>query len=391
MGQTGRGMRVAIIGGGVIGCLTALCLHRLGARPVVLERGQTGHQSSWAGAGILCPIHPWLYPDSLTHFVEYSLNLYPALNRDLYHLTGRSMQWRKSGLMIPIFADDRVQHQAQAIAWSKRFGWQLEQLDTQQVLKAEATMSADVEGALLWPDVGQVRNPRLLQAARQALDISGVEVREQCEVTSLLESDSRVTGLRLADGSVLAADAVLLAAGSWSGELAEQWGISLPVEPVKGQIVLLKDEPGKVKHIIKHDDAYLVPRVDGHILVGASMERVGFCGGNTEPVVNKLLEATRRMVPGLKDAAVVEQWMGFRPGSPDGLPYLGPVTGRPGLWVASGHYRNGVVLAPGSAELMSRWMIGEAPALDMSDFRVDRPLCESAAVGFPQRPELNRD
>ncbi|TLS67676.1 glycine oxidase ThiO [Mariprofundus erugo] len=378
-------MRVAVIGGGVVGCLTALYLHRLGAKPVVIERGRTGQESSWAGAGILCPIHPWLYPDSLSHFVDYSLNLYPALNRDLYHLTGMSIQWRKSGLMIPLFSDDRVNHQAQAIAWSQQFGWQLDLLNRQQAVDAEPTLSPEVDGALLWPEVGQVRNPRLLQAARKALELSGVEIREMCEVTSLLEAGGRATGLMLADGSSIEADAVLLAAGSWSGELAEQWGISLPVEPVKGQIVLLKDTPGKLAHIVKHDDAYLVPRVDGHILIGASMERVGFSKGNTEPVVNRLLEATWRMAPGLKDAEIVEQWMGFRPGTPDGLPYLGPVNGRPGLWVATGHYRNGVVLAPGTAELMSRWMMGEEPAVDVTGFRIDRPVYESAAVGFPDR------
>ncbi|WP_238701231.1 glycine oxidase ThiO [Mariprofundus erugo] len=385
MSQTGAGMRVAVIGGGVVGCLTALYLHRLGAKPVVIERGRTGQESSWAGAGILCPIHPWLYPDSLSHFVDYSLNLYPALNRDLYHLTGMSIQWRKSGLMIPLFSDDRVNHQAQAIAWSQQFGWQLDLLNRQQAVDAEPTLSPEVDGALLWPEVGQVRNPRLLQAARKALELSGVEIREMCEVTSLLEAGGRATGLMLADGSSIEADAVLLAAGSWSGELAEQWGISLPVEPVKGQIVLLKDTPGKLAHIVKHDDAYLVPRVDGHILIGASMERVGFSKGNTEPVVNRLLEATWRMAPGLKDAEIVEQWMGFRPGTPDGLPYLGPVNGRPGLWVATGHYRNGVVLAPGTAELMSRWMMGEEPAVDVTGFRIDRPVYESAAVGFPDR------
>ncbi|TLS76256.1 glycine oxidase ThiO [Mariprofundus erugo] len=378
-------MRVAVIGGGVVGCLTALYLHRLGAKPVVIERGRTGQESSWAGAGILCPIHPWLYPDSLSHFVDYSLNLYPALNRDLYHLTGMSIQWRKSGLMIPLFSDDRVNHQAQAIAWSQQFGWQLDLLNRQQAVAAEPTLSPEVDGALLWPEVGQVRNPRLLQAARKALELSGVEIREMCEVTSLLEAGGRATGLMLADGSSIEADAVLLAAGSWSGMLAEQWGISLPVEPVKGQIVLLKDTPGKLAHIVKHDDAYLVPRVDGHILIGASMERVGFSKGNTEPVVNRLLEATCRMAPGLKDAEIVEQWMGFRPGTPDGLPYLGPVNGRPGLWVATGHYRNGVVLAPGTAELMSRWMMGEEPAVDVTGFRIDRPVYESAAVGFPDR------
>ena len=229
-----------------------------------------------------------------------------------------------------------------------------------------------------------MRNPRLLAAARQALEICRVPIREQAEVTGLNENaQGEIISVTLANGETIGADAVLLAAGSWSGKLAGQIGLNLPVEPVKGQIVLLKDEPGRVNHIIKHDDAYMVPRVDGHILVGASMERVGFQTGTTAEVVNQLLESTYRITPGLKHAQIVQRWMGFRPGSPDGMPYLGPVNGHPGLWVATGHYRNGVALAPGTAEVMSRWIMGEMPQSDLSDFRVNRPAIDTDKVGFP--------
>jgi len=376
-------MRVAIIGGGVIGCLTALFLHRLGARPIIIERGQVGRESSWAGAGILCPIHPWLYPDSLTHFVEASIALYPDLSRDLMMMTGQSIQWRKSGLLVPFFADDRVQHKQQAIDWSERFGWQLDVLDSGATRQAEPSLSETVEGSLLWPAVGQVRNPRLLQACRAALELLDVEIREQCEVTGISEVNGRVNGLTMADGSQLDADAVLLAAGSWSGELCKQWGLQLPVKPVKGQIVLLKDKPGKMTHIIKHDDAYFVPRVDGRVLVGASMEHVGFQRGTSDEVINDLMQAAERIVPGFSGAEVEHQWMGFRPGTPDGLPLLGPVPGHDGLWVSTGHYRNGVVLAPGTADIMSRWITGESPSIDMSDFHVDRPAVNDPTLGFP--------
>lgn len=386
MGGTwqGSGKRVAVIGGGAIGCLTALYLHRLGASPIVLERGDTGRESSWAGAGILCPIHPWLYPDSFTRLIDDSLARFGEMSGLLEELSGQSIEWCKSGLMIPLFEDDRIHHRDAALAWSERFGWQVEQLDSIQTREHEPTISPEVAGALLWPEVGQVRNPRLLAAARKALAVCNVPVREQAEVTGLgFDSHGAVSSVQLADGETIQADAVLLAAGSWSGELAERIGLSLPVEPVKGQIVLLKDEPGRVRHIVKHDDAYLVPRLDGHILVGASMERVGFQRGTTEEVVNNLLEATWRITPGLKGAQIVQQWMGFRPGSPDGMPYLGEVAAHPGLWIASGHYRNGVALAPGTAEIMSRWIMGEGLAMDLSDFRIDRPVIETAQVGLP--------
>jgi glycine oxidase len=259
-----NGKRVAVIGGGIIGCLTALYLQRLGARPFILERGQIGQESSWAGAGILCPIHPWLYPDSFNRLVDYSLALYPKLSEQLQADTGLSIQWRKCGLMIPIFADDRRQHTQQALAWSQRFGWKVEHLDGSAARSAESVLAADVSEALLWPHVGQVRNPRLLQAVRRALDLSGVQIHEQAEVTGLLEgANSHISGVRLANGQQFEADAVLLAAGSWSGELAAQMDLDLSVEPVKGQIVLLRDRPGKMCAVIQHDDAYFVPRSDG--------------------------------------------------------------------------------------------------------------------------------
>jgi len=382
--RQGSGKRVAVVGGGVIGCLTALYLHKLGADPIILEKGNTGRESSWAGAGILCPIHPWLYPDSFTHLVNASLSMFPAMNAMLEEQSGLKTEWLSCGLMIPIFADDRIHHRENALNWSQRFGWKVEELDSKQSCALEPTMSNQVSGSLLWPEVGQVRNPRLLAAVKQALENNNIPIREQAEVIGIGKNgQGDVSSVDLAGGESIEVDAVLLAAGSWSGELARQIGLELPVEPVKGQIVLLKDEPGKVKSIIKHDDVYLVPRVDGRILVGASMERVGFEPGTTESVVNNLLEATYRITPGLKDAEIIEQWMGFRPGSPDGMPYMGPVDAHPGLWVATGHYRNGVALAPGTADIMSRWIMGESPSMDLSDFRVNRPVVHQSKVGFP--------
>jgi len=138
-----------------------------------------------------------------------------------------------------------------------------------------------------------------------------------------------------------------------------------------------------MQHIVKHDRVYFVPRRDGRILVGASMENVGFRRGNTVDVIRRLMQALTDIAPGLGDAEVERQWMGFRPGSPDGLPYLGPVPAMPGLWVASGHYRNGVALAPVTARIMSDWIMGHPPEMDMSPFRVDREVPVSAVLGYP--------
>lgn len=377
-------MRVVVIGGGVIGCLTACHLKQLGMDATVVERGTAGRESSWAGAGILCPIHPWLYPDAFTHLIDASLAMYPKFQVDIEAKTGISIEWRKSGLLIPFFDDDKTDHWQAAIDWSNRFDWKIEELTTAQSLEREPTLSPNVTKSLLWPEVGQLRNPRLMAAVRVWMAQLGVETVEHAEVTGLLRKGNAVAGVVCADGREISADQVLLAGGSWSGELATQMGFELPVKPVKGQIVLLKGAPGLMHSIVKHDDAYFVPRDDGRILVGASMEFVGFEPGTTDEVIGNLMSSMARIAPGLKSLEVEQKWMGFRPGSPDGMPYLGPVEAIPGLWVASGHYRNGVALAPITAAIMSQWMAGNNPDIDFSTFAVDRVEVQSSVVGFPK-------
>ena len=377
-------MKVVVIGGGIIGCLTACFLKQRGADVVVLERGKAGQEASWAGAGILCPIHPWLYPDSFTHLIDASLAMYPAFQEQLKSDTGMSIEWQKSGLLVPFFTDDKNNHKQAALDWSERFNWDVEELDGQQTLALEPTLSHQNTGSLRWPEVAQVRNPRLLKAVRIWMDKLGVELHEHAEVTSLIMQQDMLSGVQCADEKRFTANQVLLASGSWSGELAEQLGFALPVKPVKGQIVLLKGKPRLMKSIVKHDDAYFVPRADGRVLVGASMEFVGFERGNTEQITEQLMASMQKIAPGLQGLEVEHQWMGFRPGSPDGLPYLGDVSNVKGLWVASGHYRNGVALAPITAEVMSCKMMGEAVQVDCSDFSVDRAIPETSALGFPQ-------
>ncbi len=384
---------VAIVGGGVIGCLTAIELRRAGLRPVVIERGEAGREASWAGAGILCPIQPWLYPDAFTRLAMASLAMWPDLARELEARTGIATQWRRTGLTIPFFAEDAAAERDEALAWSRRFGWRVEELDAAAARAREPVLAADVRQALCWPDVAQVRNPRLLRAVRARMRALEIPLCEGREVVAPVEADGRVAGVRLAGGGEVRAPHVLLAAGSWSGELARRFGVALPVEPVKGQIALLRASPGRVRGIIKHPSVYFVPRVDGRVLVGASMERVGFTRGTTAREIARLLAAMRRIAPGLADAPVEREWMGFRPGTPDGLPCLGPVRGRKGLWVASGHYRNGVLLAPASARLMAGWIADGRPpapfsAADMPCFDPLRVFDEDARIGFPQQPAV---
>ncbi|MDQ6994169.1 MAG: glycine oxidase ThiO [Mariprofundaceae bacterium] len=378
-------MKVIVIGGGIIGCLTACFLKQRGADVVVLERGKTGQEASWAGAGILCPIHPWLYPDAFSHLMDASLALYPDLQATLMEETGIDPEWLQSGLMIPLFDDDVIHHRDDALAWSKKFDWHVDILDAQAAKQQEPCLnSAHLDGALLWKDVAQIRNPRLLQAVRVWMKKLAIEIHEHDEVSSLIESSTgKVCGVKNSQGMAYYGDAVLLAGGSWTGELAKNMGFSLPVQPVKGQMLLLKGQPNLVRHIIKHDDAYFVPRKDGRILVGASMEFVGFERGNTANIMQHLKDSIQKLTPSLAGLDIEHQWMGFRPGTPDGLPFLGAITEKEGLWVASGHYRNGVGLAPITAQVMSQYMLGETPDVDLTAFDAQRSMPEHSAIGFP--------
>jgi len=373
-------MRTVVIGGGIIGCLTACRLRQHGVAVTLIESGEIGRKASWAGAGILCPIQPWLYPDAFTALIQSSLDLYPELQAYLRDQTGVDVGWRRSGMVVPFFADEP--HWQAALDWSHRFGWQVEQQDAATARKAEPTLARSVQRALLWPKVAQLRNPRLLKAVQQWMVQLGVNVRSNSEVTRLLVREGAMCGVALADGDDVDAERVLLAAGSWSDALLAPLGVSLSIRPVKGQIVLLATEPGTVRHIVKHDDIYLVPRDDGRVLVGATMEDVGFREGNSVAEVHGLLDGVVRMFPGLASALIEQQWMGFRPGSPDGLPFLGEVAAISGLFVASGHYRNGVALAPITAQCMAELMVDRPLSVDLTPFSLTRKIDLSTKVGY---------
>jgi len=373
-------MHVIVVGGGIIGCLTACRLRQRQVEVTLIERGHLGREASWAGAGILCPIQPWLYPDHFTELIQSSLTLYPDLQSELSDCTGMDIEWRRCGMMVPFFGDEP--HWQAAIDWSQRFGWQLQQLDGTSALQAEPTLATTVQRALLWPQVAQLRNPRLLKAVQQWMAQLGVCVLNQSEVTQLNVVNGIMQGVTLADGTNVDGERLLLAAGSWSDGLLKPLGAKLSIRPVKGQIVLLQTKPKSVRHIVKHDALYLVPREDGRLLVGATMEDVGFRSGNTVAEVHGLLHGVMRMFPGLAACEIERQWMGFRPGSPDGMPFLGKLPGVKGLFIASGHYRNGVALAPITARCMAEWIVDGKPSFDLTPFSPSRTVDFSTSVGY---------
>jgi glycine oxidase len=363
---------VVVIGGGLIGMLTARLLNGAGLSVTLLERGQTGRESSWAGGGILSPLHPWRYPDAVSALADWSQRHYERLAEDLARETGIDPEWTRSGLLVldPEAGDA-------ALSWCKRWGQPATPLSDEGLRAAEPALGETVAAqALLLEQVAQIRNPRLVKALRRSLDLRGVRVVEQTEVQGLDITGARVQAVRTEDVRYTA-DAVVVTAGAWTATLVDMPSDDFAIEPVRGQMLLLRGEPGFLKRIVLSGDRYLIPRRDGRILVGSTVERVGFDKTTTDEAHEDLRAAAIALIPELERFEVERHWAGLRPGSPRGIPYIGPHPGLGGLYINAGHYRNGVVLGLASARLLADLLTGAPAPLPAEPYRVPDSHIES--------------
>jgi glycine oxidase len=343
-----------IVGGGVIGCATALELASAGARVTLLDRGRLGGESSWAGAGLLYPLLPWDYREEVTRLTSLGRALYPEWIARLRQLSGVDPQYRESGLLVlPPYDRDR------ALAWAAAHHDTVAEVSPRLVEPALAQA-----GKALWlPQVAQVRNPRLLRALREALLALGVTIREAVEVVELQRSARRLTAVGTRDGASLAAGQIIVAAGAWTPAVLGPVGAALPVRPVRGQILLYKAERPILRRMLLAEGTYLIPRDDGHILVGSTLEEVGFDKSVTQDAQQALQRRAETMLPQLAALEPVQHWAGLRPGSPDNVPVIARHPEVENLWVASGHFRYGVTMAPASARLLGDLLLGRPPVL----------------------------
>ncbi|MDX1297260.1 MAG: glycine oxidase ThiO [Pseudomonas sp.] len=355
--------KMIVVGGGVLGMLSAFRLAESGRGVVLLEVGRFGAESSWAGGGIVSPLYPWRYSPAVTALAHWSQDFYPRLAEQLLAQTQIDPDVYVTGLYWLDLDDE-----AEALAWAQREGRALQPVDMPTVQRAVPALAAGFGRAVQMADVANVRNPRLVKALRAALQqMPNVTVHEQCAVSGFIRDGGRITGVQTAQGD-MQADQVVLTAGAWSGELMKTLGIELPVAPVKGQMILYKCAEDFLPAMVLARGRYAIPRRDGHILVGSTLEHAGFDKTPTEDALASLQASAVDLLPALADAERVGHWAGLRPGSPEGIPYIGPVPGHAGLWLNCGHYRNGLVLAPASCQLLADLMLGREPIVDPAPY-----------------------
>ncbi|APR83549.1 Glycine oxidase ThiO [Minicystis rosea] len=368
---------VVLIGGGVIGCATALTLARRGVRAIVLERGTTRTEQpgetgvpSWAAAGILSAQVATKTDGPLSRLCVASRALYPAFAERIRSLTGRDVELRSAGVLRPAWSAAELADLRAEIAWQERVGLRVEHLDAAATRALEPALSHEIAGSVRFPDDPRIDPPALLAALRDAIERAGAELRFGAEAQRVIERDGRARGVVLRDGTIVEADTVVVTAGAWSS-LVE--GTTLPtdaVRPARGQIVELR-VPEQILRGVVEGDVYLSPRDDGRILVGSTVEHVGFQPVTTAVTVRDLITAAIRLAPALENAAFSRAWGGLRPYAADELPILGP-TAIEGLLVATAHFRNGVVLAPVTADVITATILGEPVAHDVAAFSPSR-------------------
>lgn len=347
--------------------LTARELRLSGVATTLLERRETGRESTWAGGGILSPLYPWRYADAVTRLAAWGQERYGAVCAELRELTGVAPEWTQSGLLILDTEDDQ-----QAEAWAQAHGRSLERIDGALVRQLEPGLADPPASALWLADVAQVRNPRMARALRLDLDRLGVDVREFTPAESLVERGERILGVRVREG-LLEAERVVVCAGAWSAESLADSGIELQVRPVRGQMILFHAAPGQLRCITLAADRYTIPRQDGRVLMGSTLEEVGFDKLTTEQARDELYQLAISRFPALAACPLERHWAGLRPSSPSGIPFIGPHPRIQGLFINSGHFRNGVVLGLASARLAADLVLGREPILDPAPYALHAP------------------
>jgi len=338
-----------IIGGGVIGLSTAQTLLQAGYRVTLLDRGLVGQESSWAGAGILSPLCPWDYPNEVTQLTTRGAALFSAWAQMLFAETGIDPEYEVSGMLILPPFDLALARQWCAVH--------------------EVVLNSGGEESLLLPHVAQVRNPRLIQALRNHVEMLGGNIVEQCEVRGISVNASSVQSITTSRGE-FNADNFIVSAGAWSTQVLGQYALQLDIKPMRGQMLLYKFDSPPLRNIVLQEGMYIIPRRDGHVLVGSTLEDVGFDKSTTDTARDLLRQRAELLLPALRGMSIIKHWSGLRPASPNNIPTIGRHPQLENLYINSGHFRYGVTMAPASAEILLNEITGAPQALEVAPYQM---------------------
>ena len=346
-----------IAGGGAVGLASAQILLKAGYSVTLVERGEVGREASWAGGGILSPLCPWDYREPVTRLALRGMEMFGEEAAALQAATGIDPEFQRSGMLVlPPFISGL------AGQWCAQHRFALQQVNLADYLPA-------MQGAgMLLPDVAQVRNPRLMQALRRHVEMLGGTILEHQEVHKFEIAGERVVALHTPQGR-LSADAYIVAAGAWSRALLGEHALNINIRPIRGQILLLKFDAPPFRNILLRENLYLIPRRDGHVLVGSTLEDVGFDKSITAEARDDLLGRVRELFPDWRDCEPVQQWAGFRPGSPNNIPTIARHPVLANLYANSGHFRYGVTMSFASAELLLNEIEGKPQPYDVEAYR----------------------
>ncbi|SDY37763.1 glycine oxidase ThiO [Nitrosomonas sp. Nm33] len=349
-----------VIGAGVIGLATAVQLLKEGATVTILERAKVGQESSWAGGGILSPLCPWSYLDSVTRLADYSAAMFPAWVAELYASTGIDAEYVVSGMLVlPPYDANAAQK------------WLAEQKVFIQMAPLSEQINflhLKVEHSLFLPHIAQVRNPRLLKALYNQVVQLGGRIIEHCEVQEIITQHHRLHSLTTSCGKYCAAHFVITA-GAWNKQVLGKHALNLEIKPIRGQMLLYKFEEPPLGSILLQGDVYLIPRRDGYLLVGSTMEDVGFNKQTTLAAREHLSGRAQKLLPQLKGRPLIKHWAGLRPASPHNIPTIGRHPLLNNLFINSGHFRYGITMAPGSAKILLNEIMGRPQPFDTSPYQ----------------------
>ena len=357
-----------VIGAGLIGSAIALRLAQDGLRVALLEKNGPGREASWAGAGMLSPAPDTPAAIPLVPFGRASLSLYPQFIAEVEDISGRSAGYRSNGAIELLFSADAERKLSTLIALHHALGLPTEPLPLDEAIKMEPGLTHRARAAAYFPYEACVDNRALMEALLASASNSGVELFPGTNVREVIIERGRCTRVRSENGSFFAAQEVIVAAGAFSG-LLEGVVPRLATRPIRGQMVALQFQQ-TIRHVVRSESGYIVPRdaaVPQRLVTGSTLEDAGFEKCVTAGGIEKILSTAQELIPKLASAEIADTWCGLRPDTPDHLPLLGPA-GVEGLTIATGHYRNGILLTPITAKLMREWITQKSVSMDWEIF-----------------------